>query len=104
MNASICKPTMLGAFKKIENFDEVRISRTFFDQYFLFCRDLRVFSKKIKKILRTDFYFNRAKMYENDWWTERLPLLRPSAGFKPRKFPLHREKAWLTNNRSFNKH
>ena len=33
-------------------------------------------------------------MYENDWWTERLPLLRPSAGFKPRKFPLHREKAW----------
>ena len=31
-------------------------------------------------------------MYENDWWTERLPLLRPSAGFKPRKFPLHREK------------
>ena len=34
-------------------------------------------------------------MYENDWWTERLPLLRPSAGFKPRKFPLHREKARL---------
>ena len=35
-------------------------------------------------------------MYENDWWTERLPLLRPSAGFKPRKFPLHREKDNLT--------
>ena len=60
------------------------------------------FFQKDKKILRTDFYFNRAKMYENDWWTERLPLLRPSAGFKPRKFPLHREKAGLTSNLSIN--
>ena len=85
----------------MENFDEVRISRTIFYQYFHFWRELGAFQKD-KKILRTDFYFNRAKMYENDWWTERLPLLRPSAGFKPRKFPLHREKARLTSNSSLN--
>ena len=87
---------MVRKYKKF-NFRQFRRSWNFennFSSMFSILVKTEIFLKKIKKILRTDFYFNRAKMYENDWWTERLPLLRPSAGFKPRKFPLHREKAW----------
>ena len=91
----------MGTFKKSTISTKLEFREQFLINIFIFGVKFDFFQKD-KKILRTDFYFNRAKMYENDWWTERLPLLRPSAGFKPRKFPLHREKAGLTSNLSLN--
>ena len=42
-------------FKKIDNFDEVRISRTIFDQYFHFCVNFVFFFQKDKRFYEPTF-------------------------------------------------
>ena len=42
-------------FQKIDNFDEVRISRTIFNQYFHFLREIRFFFQKDKRFYEPTF-------------------------------------------------